>query len=110
MHSWRRWDRALRRDGFDSTPARGVDTRRVVDGDEGLAGYFGKAALELTSTFTKNSRSGRSPFALLRDATETYQVDDVELWREYEDANHGRKQLTWSLGRMDLRRFRRART
>ncbi|WUI64831.1 protein rep [Actinomycetospora sp. NBC_00405] len=105
IRAWRRWDRALRRHNFDSTPVRGVDIRRVVGGDEGLGAYFAKASLELTSTFTKDSRAGRSPCALLRDATETYEVRDVELWREYEAASHGRKQLTWSLGRMDLRRF-----
>ncbi|WP_433781580.1 protein rep [Actinomycetospora sp. CA-101289] len=105
MRGWGRWDRALRRWGFDSTPVHGVDTRRVVSGDEGLAGYFGKAALELTSSWTKDSRAGRSPFALLRDATETYEAGDLGLWWEYEAASHGRKQLTWSTGRMDLRRL-----
>lgn len=70
-----------------------------------MAGYFGKAALELTSSFTKNSRAGRSPFARLRDATETYEAGDMALWWEYEDASHGRKQITWSTRRMDLRAF-----
>jgi hypothetical protein len=51
MRGWRRWDAALRRKGFDSTPVRGVTTERVVGGDTGLAGYFAKAALELTSSW-----------------------------------------------------------
>ncbi|WP_373696308.1 hypothetical protein [Actinomycetospora flava] len=29
LRTWGRWDRALRRKGFDSTPVRGVDARRV---------------------------------------------------------------------------------
>lgn len=122
FRAWKRWDRALRRHGFDSTPVRGFDTRRVVGGDTGLAGYFGKAALELTSTLTKDSRAGRSPFAILRDATEAqavrvttpsgvtadataYVADDLELWREWEQASLRRKQLTWSTRDADLRRF-----
>jgi hypothetical protein len=32
MRAWQRWDRALRRKGFDSTPVRGVDARRVPSG------------------------------------------------------------------------------
>jgi hypothetical protein len=82
-----------------------VDTRRVVGGDDGLAGYFGKAALELTLSWTKDSRAGRSPFALLRDATDTYEAGDLALWWEYEETSHNRRQLTWSTGRMDLRAF-----
>lgn len=105
MRAWQRWDRALRRRGFDSTPVRGWDVRRLVGNDDGIAGYFTKAALELTSTFTKDSRAGRSPFALLRDATETYKADDLELWFQYEQASRGRKQLCWSTGVMDLRRM-----
>jgi hypothetical protein len=105
LRAWRRWDRALLRRGFDSTPVRGVDTRRVVGGDEGLAGYIGKAALDLTSTWTKEGGAGRSPFALLRDAVETYEAGDTALWWEFEATSWGRKMLTWSTGRADLRRF-----
>ena len=105
MRGWLRWDRALRRKGFDSTPVHGVKVVRVVGTDTGLAGYFTKVALELTSSWTKDSRAGRSPFAILRDATETYRADDIELWREFEQASWGHKQLTWSLKSMDLRIF-----
>ena len=97
-----RWDRALRRTGFDSTPVRGVDTRRVRFADDGsdaaVGGYFTKIAAEVTAQHAKDSRSGRSPFAILRDAAETYRVDDLELWWEWKRASHGRTQLTWSLG------------
>ena len=111
--AWARWDRALRRSGFDSTPVRGVDARRVrfaSDGsDDALGGYFTKIAAEVTAQHAKDSRSGRSPFAILRDAVETYRVEDLELWWEWEHASHGRKQLTWSLGERDLRRLARVR-
>lgn len=72
LRAWRRWDAALRRRGLDSTPVRGVDSRRIVGGDDGLAGYFVKAATELTASWAKDSRTGRSPFAIARDAVETY--------------------------------------
>ena len=105
MRGWKRWDAALRRNGFDSTPVHGVDVRRIVGPSDGLAGYFGKAALELTSVWTKEGGAGRTPFAILRDATETYAADDLELWWEFERVSHGRKQLTWSTGRKDLRKL-----
>lgn len=106
MRAWLRWDRALRRHGFDSTPTRGLDARRVrvgSDGDDGLGEYFTKIAHEVTASYVKDSRSGRSPLAILRDATETYRVEDIELWWEWEQASRGRKQLTWSTGARDLR-------
>ncbi|PVY96368.1 hypothetical protein C8D89_13018 [Actinomycetospora cinnamomea] len=46
FRAWARWDRALRRSGFDSTPVRGIDARRVrfaADGsDDAVGGYFTK--------------------------------------------------------------------
>ena len=106
FRAWRRWDAALRRHGLDSTPVHGVDARRVRVGAEGLGEYFTKAAREVTASYAKDSRSGRSPLAILRDAVETYAADDVALLWEWEKASHGRRQLTWSTAeRMDLRRF-----
>ena len=108
IRGWARWDRALRRKGCDSTPVHGVDARRVrfaPDGsdDDGIGEYFTKLALEVTTSYAKDSRAGRSPLAILRDATETYRVEDLELWWEWEQASHGRQQLTWSTGARDLR-------
>lgn len=114
VRAWARWDRALRRKGFDSTPVRGLDATRVrfaADGsDDGIGKYFTKIAMEVTASYVKDSRSGRSPLAILRDATETYRVEDLELWWEWERASwewerasHGRQQLTWSTGTRDLR-------
>lgn len=105
FRAWRRWDAALRRRGLDSTPVRGLDARPVRVGADGLGDYFTKAAREVTASYAKDSRTGRSPLALLRDAVDTYEVGDVTLWWEWERASHGRKQLTWSTGRSDLRRF-----
>jgi len=103
FRAWRRWDAALRRRELDSTPVHGVDARPVRFGDGGLGDYFTKAAREVTAAYAKDSRGGRSPFAILRDAVETYAADDVELLWQWEAASRNRKQLTWSTGRMDLR-------
>ncbi len=107
FRAWARWDRALRRKGFDSTPTRGVDARRVRFGgdgaDDGIGEYFTKLAREVTAGYAKDSRSGRSPLAILRDAVETYRVEDLELWWEWEAGSYGRRQLTWSTGARDLR-------
>jgi hypothetical protein len=96
-------------EGFGSNPVRGVDARRVrfaADGsDDALGGYFTKIACEITASHAKDSRSWRSPFAILRDAIETYRVEDLELWWQWERASHGRKQLAWSLGDRDLRKL-----
>lgn len=109
LRAWMRWNAALGRHGFDSTPVRGVDARRVRfadDGsDDGLGAYFTKIAAEIAASYAKDSRSGRSPFATLRDAVGTYRVEDIELWNEWERASHARRQLTWSTGRRDLRRM-----
>ena len=105
FRAWRRWDAALRRRELDSTPVHGVDARPIRVGSEGLGEYFIKAAREVTAAYAKDSRGGRSPFAILRDAVETYAADDVELLWQWEAASRHRKQLTWSTGRMDLRAF-----
>lgn len=102
---WRRWDAQLRRDGLSSSLAHGVKADRVRPGDAGLAEYFVKISRELTSSYAKSSRSGRSPFAIARDAVETGNWADVALWREWEQVSLGRQQMTWSQGERDLRRF-----
>jgi hypothetical protein len=62
--------------------------------------------LELTSSWSKQGKGGgRAPFSILADATDTYRADDIELWWEFERASWNRRQLTWSTGRMDLRKF-----
>ena len=87
---------------------RGADPRRVrlaADGShDALGAYLPKIAAEVTaSQRPKDSRAGRSPFALLRDAIETDPVDDLELWWGWEPASHGRAPLTWSLGERERR-------
>ena len=82
MHPLRRRAIAGRR-GFDSTPVRGLDARWVrvgADEDDGIGEYFTKIARQVTAGYPKDSAAGRSPLAILRDAIETYRVEDLELW------------------------------
>jgi hypothetical protein len=96
-----RWERKLSKLGFSAVQDRGgLDVRPVrMTGDsiEQVAGYISKITHEITSPSTKEGRSGnRAPFAILRDALETGNADDVELWWAWEKVSAGRKQLTWS--------------
>ena len=101
---WERWAKALRRRGFESWRDRGgLDVRMASARSDNLADYFVKLAREITSSTTKNSRAGRSPFAVLRDGLTTGFLDDLELWRDWEQVSKGRRQVTWSLGDHDLR-------
>lgn len=43
-------------------------------------------------------RKGRGPFSILADAIATGDVDDLELWQEWERVSKGRRGLCWSKG------------
>jgi hypothetical protein len=103
---WQRWTRVLERKGLTSWKHRGgVDVRMATLNTDNLAHYFNKLAREVTSSHTKESRGGRSPFAIVTDGLETGDADDLDLWGEWEQASFGRRQLTWSLGEHDLRKL-----
>ncbi|MCD2188260.1 protein rep [Actinomycetospora soli] len=100
-----RWSRALERRGFSASPEHGWDLRRAQLGDGDLADYFTKMAHEVTSGHRKEGHrhGGRTPMQLLGDTVETYEAGDMARWWEWETASDGRRQLTWSTGRRDLR-------
>jgi hypothetical protein len=103
---WQRWSRVLERKGLTSWKHRGgVDVRMATLSTDNLAHYFNKLAREVTSSHTKESRGGRSPFKILTDGLQTGDADDLDLWGEWEEASFGRRQLTWSLGVHDLRKL-----
>lgn len=98
-----RWQRALTRHGLDAVQDRGgLDVRKVAmtgDSLDRVSEYLAKITSEITSPSTKDGRFGnRAPFAILRDALGTGLAEDVELWWSWEQASHGRRQLTWSRG------------
>jgi hypothetical protein len=100
-----RWHRALQRKGFSASEEHGWDLRRAQLGDGDLADYFTKMAHEVTGGHRKEGRArgGRTPMQLLADAVETYEESAIARWWEWESASDGRRQLTWSTGRRDLR-------
>ncbi|HEY2194723.1 MAG TPA: hypothetical protein VGH76_20825 [Actinomycetospora sp.] len=99
------WKRALQRRGFSAAEEHGWDLRRAQLGDGDLADYSTKMAHEVTGGHRKEGRTrgGRSPMQLLVDAVETYEESALARWWEWESASDGRRQLTWSTGRRDLR-------
>lgn len=104
-----RWRAALERKGFDASEDHGWDLRRVQLGDGDLADYFTKIAHEVTGSHRKEGRrrGGRTPMQLLADAVDTYEESTMARWWEWEAATEGRRQLTWSTGRRDLRKLAR---
>lgn len=58
---------------------------------------------EMTRGDLKTGRKGsRVPFEIIADHFRKGTAEDLELWREYEDATKGRRMLTWSRGLRDL--------
>lgn len=99
MHA--RWQRALIRKGFDSwADSGGLDVRMATLDSDNLADYFVKLAREITAggVSKEGRQGGRTPFAIARDMLTDHLAADGELWWEWEQASHGRKQLTWSQG------------
>jgi hypothetical protein len=97
-----RFQRALRRRGFDAVrDSGGLDARRAYAAEE-LGGYLAKQlAFEATHGHVKTGRNGsqlRAPFQVLADLTASGDADDLDVWREWEQASKGRRQLTWSGG------------
>lgn len=109
-----RWQRALRRRGFDASGDMGADgripgwdVRRAQLGNGDLSDYFTKIAHEVTGAHAKEGRrpGGRTPMQLLAEAVESYEVGALAAWWEYEAASAGHRQLEWSRGARSLRRF-----
>lgn len=92
-----RWRECVVRElGADCAPseAHGFDVRPAH-----VASYVAKLGLELAGADTKRAASGsRTPWQIAYDAMRERRPRDVELWREYTDATHGHRQLTWSRG------------
>lgn len=104
------WRDALVRKGFAAPLARhGGLHAKLWDGSSAVMGeYFTKneysadasaAALELARGDLKVAREGhRTPFRILGDVLLLGQLDDLELWKTWEQGSHRRRQMTWSVG------------
>jgi hypothetical protein len=109
---YRRWNASLERRGYSSLPV-GQSFELVNAGsDPAVLGRYlakmpetatsGRAlGFEMTSTQTKGARSiGRTQWQLAESAV-AGDARDQRLWREFERATKGRRQLTWSQGMRD---------
>lgn len=76
-------------------PGPGVDFRPCA-GER----YIAKLGLELSDPGTKRGRDGkgRTPLQILEDWAANRNAEDLELYREWEAALKGRRDLTWSKG------------
>lgn len=112
---FQRWRDALVRNGLAAPLARhgGLDVSMYADeagdGSGGrLANYFTKnvyrssaerAAMEIGRGDLKRARGNhRTPFQVLTDIVENFHASDGDLWREWEKASKGRRQIGWSAG------------
>jgi len=108
-----RWSDALTRAGLARPLNLAQDLHLVEGRSEPLAAYFTKhgdapsladaMAREVTGAAMKSTRiaHGRTPWAVLDDAA-AGSASSLRLWREYERASKGRRQITWSRGLRDM--------
>jgi hypothetical protein len=99
-----RWQRAVRRKGFDCS-VKGFDIRgaKLRPGNM-LHEYFTKLANEVTGGQAKLARGkGRTPFQVLGAVVDAGGEagrfeDDLKLWHQWEKASRGRRQVAYSKG------------
>jgi hypothetical protein len=100
-------------EGFKApTLKNGVDVRVMTDQLESkaeIANYLTKMAMqwslgnELTGTATKKARGkGRTPTEVVQDFVRDPNDRDRQLIRDWYNASHGTKLLTWSNGLKDI--------
>ena len=105
-----RWERALATQGVEVIPERGGVDWDVASDVEKLANYvtkFGnkssasdRLSAEMTLGQYKQARknTSRTLWQVLEDAVATGDMDDIEVWQEYERISQGRRAMTWSRG------------
>ena len=107
---WERWSAGLQSQGLRAPLPVGSEWH-VVGGDlsgTALGDYLAKGAgasgaigAELTQTQSKVARSVHSTsphWTLLTDGLMNGEVGPAKLWREWEKASKGRRQIAWSRG------------
>lgn len=110
-----RWVRKAVALGLDAPRAVAQEAHLLSDGAAGDLGrylteansYAGvtvdvaqRVGMELTQTQSKRARSGHgtSPVWELLDGANNGTVSELRLWREWEAASHGRRQISYSRG------------
>jgi hypothetical protein len=108
-----RWRQGIAKKGFGASEQHGADVRMIHGADSAavLADYFTKGvytpdgsaaaavALEAARGDLKQARgASRTPFGVLYDFIRRGDVEDLELWHEWERGSKGRRQTSWSKG------------
>lgn len=112
-----RWAAALNRRGYSSLPVGQRVDLISKDSDPAILGrYLAKSpdkaftvgqavGYELTSTQSKSARTvGRTQWEIAQSAA-SGDSRDAMVWRTFEKATHGRRQLSWSRGLRDFLRI-----
>jgi hypothetical protein len=91
------WREQVARRGFSADwKAQDLRLLSLKSSMEALAAYVSKASWELAAGDKKRGRSAasRTPWGVLEDFAATGDMADLELWREFEAASRGRRQIT----------------
>lgn len=111
------WKRQTVNRGLGAPVKKRYELRRVVDADVAFSDYFVKGVynpsveraaksvgFEMTGSQTKKARGkgSRTPWQVLEDFGRTGDLDDWDVWEEYEKASKGKRALVWSRGLKDL--------
>ena len=107
------WKRQAVNRGLGAPVKKRYELRKVVDADVAFSEYFAKGVydpsvarsaksvgFEMTGSQTKKGRTkgSRTPWQVLEDFGKTGDLEDWEVFEEYEQASKGKRALVWSNG------------
>ena len=111
------WKRQALNRGLGAPVKKRYELRKVVDAERKFSDYFVKSvydpsveraaksvSFEMTGSLTKKGRrkESRTPWQVLEDFGRTGDMDDLDVWHEFETASKGKRALVWSNGLKDL--------
>ena len=111
------WKRQALNRGLGAPVKKRYELRKVVDAERKFSDYFTKSVydpsveraaksvkFEMTGSLTKKGRrkESRTPWQVLEDFGRTGDMDDLDVWHEFETASKGKRALVWSPGLKDL--------
>lgn len=106
------WKRQAVNRGLGAPMKKRYELRKVTDASVEFSDYFAKGVydpsvarsaksvgFEMTGSQTKTGRkNSRTPWQVLEDFTKTGDLDDWDIWEEYERGSKGKRALVWSPG------------
>lgn len=82
-----------------SAPLPTYNRINPVASHQAMSRYIAKVVMEMSRFDAKDGRSGhRTPFQILHDLGQTGDVDDLNLWHEFERVMPGKNSIRWSNG------------